>query len=94
MPDTTTKWIVTVHASDGRVLENSFVYGTKEQMRTYMMDLVNAEKQNGKDLSHATDGENDIEEFDQMLYAYACFKNYVVDITAVPEQACKCIQLS
>ena len=93
MQSTEDKWIVTIHGTDGRVTENYFVYGTEAQVRTHMMGLVEAEKQNGKHFSHATDGEDNIEEFDEMLYAYASFEKYTVDITAIPEQACKCIHL-
>ena len=94
MQSTEDKWIVTIHGTDGRVTENYFVYGTEAQVRTHMMGLVDAEKQNEKHFSHGTENEDDIEEFDEVLYAYANFEKYTVDITAIPELACKCIHLN
>ena len=86
--DVPKRWITTVHGTDGRILENSILVGTKLQVKEYMMSLVEKEIQCGNRFSHATESIMDIDSFDDMLYAYANFENYSVDITAVPEDSC------
>lgn len=79
-----TDWIVTISSSeaDGIVL-NRF-HGTKNEVKSLLMDMINHDKSNDEDsFDYATEDIADIEDDGKELNAYATYSDYHIDYTAI-----------
>ena len=79
-------WIVGIGGNEDAGVSLHKVFGTKEEIKAYIVSRVQAEKENpDADFDFGSDTPEDIEEQPNgALYGYACFDNSYIDYEAMP----------
>jgi hypothetical protein len=90
-------WVIGISGSE---MDNVFVervYGTEEQVKKYLLELVKKDRKADKETwdfgTTSIDGENGIDKrYDGSFYAYGCYWNHHNDYTATPEMEVKILK--
>ena len=80
-------YIVGMGGSEADGVDIRKVRGTKQQVKKYLVDLVDQDRSNDPDAwEYGSEKIKDIEEkSDGSLYAYGCYSDYHIDYQAVPD---------
>jgi len=85
-------WIFGRCSSDGESISFERVFGTEDQIRTYILAKINEDKKDNIDIyDYGTEFVEDVEKRnDGSLYAYSVYCDHHIDYSAVLEYSIKC----